>query len=184
MPAPRGLTGARLRLTPSLCRGLRCRAGHGPLRYDPAVAPSKPRPIELDPLPEDLRLWAAQWPCGELLLASRAQLQRWAPELKERLVPGWKVLAFYAPSYVLVLAPYRGLRLGFEWGAALRDEAGLLELPGSRMGWYRLSVPADLTHPALPALVRQAVDMGTPPRLIQAALVRPPRTPSGRSGSP
>lgn len=84
--------------------------------------------------------------CGEL----RALIKDAIPGVQEKLVRGWQLIGYRTPSgsgsrYFCFVAPYADrVRLGFEWGVLLADDAGLLQDAGTQVRSLYFSDTADI----------------------------------------
>jgi TetR/AcrR family transcriptional repressor of uid operon len=89
----------------------------------------------------------------------RALLFELAPDADERVIHGWKVLAYGRSALVAYLKVRRdGVHLGFYDGADLSDPLGLLTGEGKRMRHVRLPLREAVELAPLRELVRAAFD--------------------------
>ena len=89
----------------------------------------------------------------------RELVQRVAPIADERVIGGWKVVAYDHGGLFCYIKPLRdGVDLGFHHGAELDDPAGLLTGTGKRMRRVRLAPETPLPIVALEPLVAAALD--------------------------
>jgi hypothetical protein len=98
------------------------------------------------------------------LRKARAQLRTHFPRGFELVFDNYNALVFaISPSektseaFISVAAYPRWVTLFFLHGAKLRDPKGLLEGSGKQVRSIRLETPADITKPAVAALITQAV---------------------------
>ena len=72
------------------------------------------------------------------------------PGVQEKLVRGWQLVGYRTPSadgsrYFCFIAPFSDrVRLGFEWGVLMGDDARLLQDTGSQVRSIYLSSTAEL----------------------------------------
>lgn len=113
----------------------------------------------------------------ELLASSTPRLRRLAeaarkrivavvPRATEKLRPGWGLIGYNAPAYfAFIVTGQDQLRIGFEWGVMLADDARLLEGNGSQVRYVTIRTARDLRAPALAELLRAAAAIRPPPRV-------------------
>ncbi len=100
-----------------------------------------------------------------LVNAARDAIVAAVPSAIERFRPGWGLIGYNAPRYfAFIHAEPDHVRLGFEWGAALEDPAGLLTGDGRQVRYVGVTSRRDLQRLALVALVRRAAAYAPPPR--------------------
>ena len=87
------------------------------------------------------------------------------PEADERVYPGWHGIGYRHPKagYVCGIFPLEhGVKLGFEWGALLRDEFGVL-LPGptgkKQVRYVKCADAKTVPAEAIVSLLLEAVDL-------------------------
>ena len=96
--------------------------------------------------------------CEEL----RALIKEVVPGVQEALYRGWQLIGYRTPAastnrYFCFIAPYGDrVRLGFEWGVLLADEAGLLQDSGTQVRSLYLSDTADLQPHIITAYLVEA----------------------------
>jgi hypothetical protein len=96
-------------------------------------------------------------PLRPLLAAARRQVLHLVPGATERLRAGWGLLGYDCPRYFAYVVPMPDhVRIGFERGVLLHDPAGLLRGTGTQVRHVELRTRADLGHPALAGLLREA----------------------------
>lgn len=87
------------------------------------------------------------------------------PDAEERVYPSWHALGYRHPRarYFCGIFPHRDhVKLGFEWGALLRDEEGLLEpgpSGGTRVRYVTCASLEELPEGPLVALLLEAIDL-------------------------
>jgi hypothetical protein len=110
--------------------------------------------------------------CEEL----RALIKEAVPGVREALYRGWQLIGYRTPAastnrYFCFVAPYGDrVRLGFEWGVLLADEAGLLQDSGTQVRSLYLSDTAVLQRDLVTAYVREAARVAALSREEKAAL--------------
>lgn len=112
-----------------------------------------------------------------LTLRTCALVRRVLPQARERVITGWRIVAYEAPRVFAYVVPLVGaVAVGFNRGAELDDPAGTLERVGRAAGARRRTLRrlADLRDPALTRLLREAF------LLEQLAPARPMRAQSRR----
>lgn len=92
----------------------------------------------------------------------RALVASVAPDADEYLKLGWKVIWYgfgpKMPDQFAVVMPTRNhVGLGFSYGSDLPDPKGKLEGAGKRMRHVKLRTAADVSEPAIAALLRAQV---------------------------
>ena len=89
--------------------------------------------------------------------AARKRILNVVPDATERLRAGWGLIGYNAPAYFAFIVPADDhVRIGFEWGVALPDPAGLLEGDGKQVRYVRIGSMKDLRTPALADLLAAA----------------------------
>ncbi|GMV41833.1 MAG: hypothetical protein AMXMBFR64_35490 [Myxococcales bacterium] len=92
-----------------------------------------------------------------LFLDVRAVVRQALPDSEERVISGWRVVAYGDGRLVCYLKPRRdGVHLGFYHGAVLPDPDGLLVGTGKRMRHVPISAGEPLRREALVGLLRAA----------------------------
>ena len=87
------------------------------------------------------------------------------PGVQEKLVRGWQLVGYRTPKnsgsrYFCFIAPTEDrVRLGFEWGVLLSDEARLLQDSGTQVRSIYLAETADLTPDVITAYIREAAEI-------------------------
>lgn len=110
--------------------------------------------------------------CEEL----RALIKEAVPGVQEALYRGWQLIGYRTPAastnrYFCFVAPYGDrVRLGFEWGVLLADEAGLLQDSGMQVRSLYLSDRPVLQRDLVTAYVREAARVAALSREEKAAL--------------
>lgn len=84
------------------------------------------------------------------------------PDADETLKPGWKVIWYgfgtkMAAQFVVLMPSRAHVGLGFAHGSELSDPKGRLEGTGKKIRHVKLRTRADVSDPALAALVRAQV---------------------------
>jgi hypothetical protein len=130
----------------------------------------------------------------------RALIASVTPDADEYLKRGWKVIWYgfgpRMPDQFAVVMPTRNhVGLGFAYGSDLPDPKGKLEGTGKRMRHVKLRTGADVSDPALAALIRAQVALmragaggspsrATPPnQKAPSAKRKTPSRPKARKGS-
>ena len=96
--------------------------------------------------------------CSEL----RALIKETIPGVQEKLVRGWQLVGYRTPSssgsrYFCFIAPYRdSVRLGFEWGVLLADDAQILEDSGTQVRSIYFNSTADVYPDLLANYIQEA----------------------------
>ena len=99
--------------------------------------------------------------CGDL----RALIAETVPGVQEKLLRGWQLIGYRTPStsgsrYFCFIAPYaRRVRLGFEWGVLLADEARLLQDSGTQVRSLYFGETADLQPDLLAQYILEAAEV-------------------------
>ena len=66
--------------------------------------------------------------------SARERIAAVVPGATEKLRAGWGLIGYNAPAYFAYILPAEDhLKIGFEWGVALPDPAGLLEGDGKQV---------------------------------------------------
>ncbi len=100
-----------------------------------------------------------------LVVAARKAIAAAVPEAVERFRPGWGLIGYNAPAYFAFIHAEPGrVRIGFEWGVALPDPAGMLEGDGRQVRHVTLRSPADLRRAEFLELLRAAATARPPGR--------------------
>lgn len=98
----------------------------------------------------------------QLAMAARKLLKKVVPAAVEGVRPGWKLLGFSAPRYFAFIMPMQDhVRVGFEHGVLLDDQAGLLESGGKQVKWLTVKKVADLKQKGIAALIVEAAELTT-----------------------
>ena len=93
----------------------------------------------------------------------RALIKDTVPGVSEKLVRGWQLIGYRAPAaagsrYFCFIAPQEGrVRLGFEWGALMADEAGLLQDKGKQVRSIYINDSAGLHREILRSYIQDAL---------------------------
>ena len=93
----------------------------------------------------------------------RAIIKDTVPGVSEKLVRGWQLIGYRAPAaagsrYFCFIAPQEGrVRLGFEWGALMADEAGLLQDKGKQVRSIYINDSASLNREILRSYIQDAL---------------------------
>lgn len=99
--------------------------------------------------------------CGVL----RALIGETVPGVQEKLLRGWQLIGYRTPSasgsrYFCFIAPYNErVRLGFEWGVLLADEARLLQDSGTQVRSLYFDNMGDLQPNILQPAIREAAEV-------------------------
>ena len=99
--------------------------------------------------------------CSDL----RVLIWETVPSVQEKLVRGWQLIGYRTQSasgsrYFCFIAPYAGrVRLGFEWGVLLADEARLLQDAGTQVRSLYFSNTADLQPDLLAQYILEAAEV-------------------------
>ena len=107
----------------------------------------------LAPYPPDIR---------DRCHALRLLIKETIPGVQEALNRGWQLIGYRTPAastnrYFCFVAPYEDrVRLGFEWGVLLADEAGLLQDTGTQIRSLYLDPTAVLDHDLLADYIQEA----------------------------
>jgi len=95
----------------------------------------------------------------------RALVNTAVPGVQEKLVRGWQLVGYRTPAaegsrYFCFIAPHGNrVRLGFEWGILMADEAGLLQDSGTQVRSIYLNETADLQPELLIAYLHEAAQV-------------------------
>lgn len=93
----------------------------------------------------------------KLVDAARRRVLAVVPTAIERLRPGWGLIGYNAPGYFAFIVPGPGeLKIGFERGVTLPDEARLLEGDGRQVRYVTIRSARQLRSEALAELLRIA----------------------------
>ena len=111
----------------------------------------------------------------------RALVAAVAPDADEYLKLGWKVIWYgfgpKMPDQFAVVMPTRNpVGLGFSYGRDLPDPKGKLEGVGKRMRHVKLRTAADVSDPAIAALLRAQVGLLRAERGAAKGMTAPPRS--------
>lgn len=110
----------------------------------------------LQQFPEHIRLLAEK---------VRRMIFKAAPDVLERVYPGWKIIGYRAPLgtssvYIGFLAPFQGrVVLGFEYGVLLSDPDGVLEGSGTQVRQVTIRSAKEIRKSILMPLLLQAVSV-------------------------
>ena len=91
----------------------------------------------------------------------RALIKQTVPGVAEAVYTGWKLIGYRAPDgaksrYFCFIAPLPGhVKLGFEYGALMTNDAGLLEGNGSQVRYVTLAAGSTFDAAALAALIAE-----------------------------
>lgn len=137
------------------------------------------------PDPEYLKLLAPYGePIQKLALAARKLILAEAPEANEFVYKVYTIANHFgftdrpSDAFVFTATHANWVNLGFNFGAALPDPAGLLKGEGKIVRHVRLAKPADLETPGVRELIRGAIAEAERP----AGKPSKPRTVVHRSG--
>jgi hypothetical protein len=123
------------------------------------------------PTPEYLKFLSAYEPrITTLAVATRALVLQEAPASVELLYDAYNAVASGysftgrpSDAFLHIAAYAKWVNLGFNFGSALEDPAGLLQGKGSRVRHIRIAELADLKKPAVRDFVREAASRATRP---------------------
>jgi hypothetical protein len=121
--------------------------------------------------------------------ALRALIKEAVPGVQEALYRGWQLIGYRTPAastnrYFCFIAPYGDrVRLGFEWGVLLADEARLLQDSGTRVRSLYLSSTAVFQRDLLTAYLREAAQVAALSKEEKAALALQREAEAGSSES-
>lgn len=99
---------------------------------------------------------------GELAFTLRDLVRQTLPLAREKVIPGWKILAYSRRNMFLYLAPASArVALGFSMGSQLTDPAGLLVRLGRSVNSRNVLLAPGSPIPAEPlrALLLQAYEL-------------------------
>lgn len=121
----------------------------------------------------------------------RALIASIAPGADENLKVGWQVIWYgfgpKMPDQFAVVMPTRNhVGLGFAYGSELPDPKGKLEGSGKRMRHVKLRTRADVSDPALAALIRAQVALLRAERAAPHGKARPkprPKAPKKKAAT-
>ena len=110
--------------------------------------------------------------CHELRLLIKETI----PGVQEALYRGWQLIGYKTPAgsgkrYFCFIAPYDDrVRLGFEWGVLMADEAGLLQDTGTQIRSLYLDETAVLDHDLLARYIQEAAQVARLSKAEKATL--------------
>lgn len=107
----------------------------------------------------------ADYPAPMRALAERLRrlVSETAPEATERVLPGWKALAFRDPEagYFCAVLPFKDhVSLLFEHGVELEDPDGILTGDTKRVRWIPIRRPGEIKVRAFRAMILRALVHG------------------------
>jgi hypothetical protein len=104
-------------------------------------------------------------PVRQLAESLRALIQQIDPELTERAYSGWQAIGYRHPraGYLCAVFLFPDMvKLGFEYGALLRDEESRLSSgpsQGTRVRYLEVRTPADIDKAAIQAFVLESISL-------------------------
>jgi hypothetical protein len=104
-------------------------------------------------------------PVRQLAESLRALIQQIDPELTERAYSGWQGIGYRHPraGYLCAVFLFPDMvKLGFEYGALLRDEESRLSSgpsQGTRVRYLEVRTPADIDKAAIQAFVLESISL-------------------------